>query len=131
MIGGDEVPAIQLRGEYLYTANGPGGFRVYDVAKIDKKGFSERIVTAPVSPLGQRFYVKTKDATALAAPTTLAVDPARTRRPENEEQPIHPLYAYLYVTDREEGLVVIGNPLEAPNGRASPPCSTAIPATTS
>ena len=43
---------IQVRGEYLYVALGPGGFRVYDIAFIDNKGFSERIVTAPVSPLG-------------------------------------------------------------------------------
>jgi hypothetical protein len=30
--------------------------------------------------------------------------------PENEEQPIPLLYGFLYVADREEGLVVIGNP---------------------
>ena len=59
---------VQLRGEYLYAARGEGGFRVYDIANIDHKGFSERIVTAPVSPLGQRLYVKTKYATAVASP---------------------------------------------------------------
>jgi hypothetical protein len=101
---------VQLRGEYVYAALGKGGFRVYDVANIDNKGFSERMVTAPVSPLGQRFYVKTKYATAVASPSTLALDPIRTRRPENEEQPIHPLYAFLYVADKYEGLVVIGDP---------------------
>lgn len=116
LFGRDEILSIQLRAEYLYTANGPGGFRAYDVAQIDQKGFSERIVTAPVSPLGQRLYVKTKYATAVASPTTLAVDPTRSRRPENQEQPIHPVYAYLYVTDKFEGLVVIGNPPDDPNG---------------
>src|SRR6185312_17042816 len=35
------------------------------------------------------------------------VDPARTRRAENEEQPIHPLYAYLYVVDKYEGLILV------------------------
>ena len=115
VFGKDEVLSIQLRGEYLYTANGRGGFRAYDVAQVDQKGFSEKIVTAPVSPLGQRLYVKTKYATAVASPSTLAVDPTRTQRPENEEQKIHPVYAYLYVSDREEGLVVIGNPLDSPN----------------
>ena len=100
---------IQARGEYAYAANGPGGFRVYDIANIDNKGFSERIVTAPVSPLGQRFYVPTKNA-----PPSLR--PPRWRRsaahapPENEEQPIHLLYGFLYVADKEEGLVVVGNP---------------------
>ncbi len=101
---------VQMRGEYLYAATGKGGFRAYDIANIDNKGFSERMVTAPVSPLGQRFYVKTKYATAVASPSTLALDPIRTRRPENEEQPIHPIYAFLYVADKYEGLVVIGDP---------------------
>ena len=131
VFGKDEVLSIQLRGEYLYTANGRGGFRAYDVAQVDQKGFSEKIVTAPVSPLGQRLYVKTKYATAVASPSTLAVDPTRTQRPENEEQKIHPVYAYLYVSDREEGLVVIGNPLDSPTAPACRPCWTATPTTTS
>jgi hypothetical protein len=101
---------LQLRGEYLYAALGKGGFRIYDVANIDNKNFSERTVTAPVSPLGQRFYVPTKYATAVASPSTQAIDPVRTHRPENEEQSIHPLYSYLYVADKYEGLVVIGDP---------------------
>jgi hypothetical protein len=104
---------LQLRGEYLYAALGAGGFRVYDVANIDNKGFSERTVTAPVSPLGQRLYVKTRYATAVATPTTLAVDPLRAQHPENEEQKIHLMYGFLYVTDREEGLIVVGNPAQA------------------
>ena len=114
---GDEVLALQLRGEYLYSANGAGGFRVYDVAGIANKGFSQRITTAPLSRLGQRLHVPTRYATWVASPSTLAVDPTRNHRPENEEarnrddkQGIHPMYAFLYVTDRHEGLVVIGNP---------------------
>ncbi|MFN2622140.1 MAG: hypothetical protein ABR611_04770 [Chthoniobacterales bacterium] len=114
---GHDIQDIVLRGEYLYTANGPGGFEVFDVANIDQKGFSERIVSAPVSPLGQRTRVNTKDATSVAIPSTLALDPARVRIPENEEQPIDLFYAFVYVSDREEGLVgsnvatlVDGNP---------------------
>ena len=136
--GRPEVLQVQVRGEYAYVAAGKGGLRVYDVAQIDHKGFSERITTAPVSPLGQKFYVPTKFATAVAAPSTLAVDPARWRtvqnedgtlkqvppdealrlnaeadkagkpRPAiNEEGPIHPLYAYLYVADKYEGLILV------------------------
>jgi hypothetical protein len=111
-----EALSIQVRGEYAYVANGPGGLRVYDIANIDNKGFSERITTAPVSPFGQRFYVKTKYATGVASPSTLAIDPTRKHRPENEEaeyrddkQPIHPVYAFLYVSDKIEGLVVVGD----------------------
>jgi hypothetical protein len=101
---------IQERGEYAYAADGPGGLRVYDIANIDNKGFSERLITAPVSPIGQRFFVPTKNAVAIASPSTLAVDPLRAQLPENEEQAIHLIYGFLYVADKQEGLVVIGNP---------------------
>jgi len=128
-VGNPRVLQVQLRGEYAYVAAGEGGLRVYDVAQIDQKGFSERITTAPVSRFGQKFWVKTKYATAVAAPSTLAVDPARWRlKPDgttidpviasrltgderkqlvNEEQPIHSLYAYLYVVDKYEGLILV------------------------
>jgi hypothetical protein len=105
-----KVLDVQARGEYLYAAMGEGGVRIFDVANIDNKDFSERMSTAPVSPLGQRFYVKTKFAQAIASPSTLAIDPLRTHRPENEEQRIHLMYGFLYVADKYEGLVVIGNP---------------------
>ncbi len=119
-----EILDLQLRGEYLYAARGTGGFYVFDVANIDNKGFSERIVTAPVSALGQRLGFKTSYAVAIASPGTVAVDPARRRvsddpsqppalimdplRPDhvNMEQPVHPLYAYIYIADRDEGLIL-------------------------
>jgi hypothetical protein len=104
------VQDVQLRGEYLYAAMGAGGFRIFDVANVDVKDVSQRVITAPVSPLGQRFYLKTKFATAVASPSTLALDPLRTQIKENEEQSIAPLYAFLYVTDKYEGLIVVGDP---------------------
>ncbi|HXG64925.1 MAG TPA: hypothetical protein VNO70_07440 [Blastocatellia bacterium] len=129
-----EVLSLQLRGEYLYAATGEGGFRFYDVANVDQKGFSERMTTAPFSPLGQRFYVPSKYATAIASPATIAVDPTATLqalnpklfkdgyrlyRPENQEgkyrddgQMIPAVYGFLYGTDKYEGLVVIGNKLD-------------------
>jgi hypothetical protein len=103
-----EVLAVQLRGEYLYAACGAGGVRVYDVAFIDDKGFSERVSTAPVSPLGQQFYVPTKYCTAVAAPTTIAPDPTRTHREENHEQKVAALYGEIYAVDKYEGLIEIG-----------------------
>lgn len=102
-----EILSLQHRGEYLYAACGEGGLRVFDIAFIDHKAFSERITTAPVSPLGQRFYVRTKYATSVAAPTTIAPDPTRTHRAENFEPAIPGLYAYIYVTDKYEGLVMV------------------------
>lgn len=136
--GRPEALQVQVRGEYAYVAAGKGGLRVYDIAQIDHKGFSERIVTAPVSPLGQKFYVPTKYAAAVASPTTLGVDPTRWRTvrnedgtykqvpPEealrlnaeakaagkpapavNEEGPIHPIYAYLFIADKFEGVILV------------------------
>ncbi|MGC4006705.1 MAG: hypothetical protein QM811_27705 [Pirellulales bacterium] len=104
----NEVLSLQARGEYLYAACGEGGFRVFDIAFIDDKAFSERITTAPVSPMGQKFYVETKFATAVAAPTTIAPDPTRKQNPNNKEPAIHAMYAYIYVVDKYEGLITVG-----------------------
>jgi hypothetical protein len=109
-----DVRSLQLRGEYLFAAQGAKGLRIYDVAQVDHKGFSERMVTAPVSPLGQKLYVDTKDATSVGLPSTMTIDPVRTEKlpadlkAANQEQPVHPLYDHAFVTDREEGLVVVG-----------------------
>src|SRR6202022_2492835 len=77
--------SIQLRGEYLFTANGEEGFEVYDVANVDNKDYSERITSAPVSPFGQRTFVGTRFAAALALPTTMPMAPLRQKQfdPEN------------------------------------------------
>src|SRR6185295_9270596 len=47
-------------------------------------------------------------ATAVAAPSTLAVDPLRNRKPENDEQAIAPIYGYIFFTDKYEGLIAVG-----------------------
>ena len=104
--GSKNAQQVQVRGEYAYIADGTGGFKVFDIAELNQKGFSEKIVSAPVSPFGQNTNVSTREAMAVAAPSTLAVDPARQQLPVNEEQPIHPLYAYIYIADRQEGLVL-------------------------
>ena len=85
-----------------------GGLRVFDIAFIDDKAFSERITTAPVSPVGQQFYVDTQYCTAVAAPTTIAPDPTRIRIADNREQPIHAMYGYVYAVDKYEGLILVG-----------------------
>ncbi|MCE9605162.1 MAG: hypothetical protein K8U03_09710 [Planctomycetia bacterium] len=104
----EEVLNLQARGEYLYAACGEGGLRIFDIAFVDDKGFSQRVSSAPVSPVGQRFFVNTKFATAVAAPTTIAPDPTRNQDPANREPKVHGLYANIYVADRYEGLIVVG-----------------------
>lgn len=107
-----DVHQLQLRGEYLYAALGKGGMYCYDVFSIDNKGFSEKIITAPVSPLGQKLGVDSEDCRAVISPTVLGVDPTRQapfmpRNPANEEQGIAPLYAFLYCLDHKEGLFTV------------------------
>jgi hypothetical protein len=103
-----EIKALQHRGEYLYAACGEAGFRVYDIAFTDNKAFAERYTTAPVSPLGQRFYVRTDGiCTDVKSPTTIAPDPTRTHLPENFEEKVPTRYAFIYATDTCEGLIMI------------------------
>lgn len=113
---GGNILSIEQRGEYVYTACGDGGFRVYDVANVANKNFSERIVTAPVSPLGQDTHVSTRFATAVALPTNLSISMARpwieANREQNypyegRDQNLHESYRYAYVSDRFEGLVLV------------------------
>jgi len=68
---------VQLRGEYLYSVSDTGGFRVYDVANVANKGFSQNIFTAPFSPLGHDTHVKSKHATSFALPTNMPIAPFR------------------------------------------------------
>ncbi|UYH54983.1 hypothetical protein N6L26_13220 [Qipengyuania sp. SS22] len=128
----DGVGCLQLRGEYMFIAEGKGGFRVYDVASIANKGVSERILTAPFSAMGHDTHVKTKNATCMALATTQPVRPDRNRAMAatpvkdaagnpvlnadgtpmtllqvNEEQPMKPIYDYAVVTDAVEGLVLV------------------------
>jgi hypothetical protein len=117
-----DAQCIQLRGEYLYVSEGPRGMRVYDVASIANKDISERIITAPVSPLGQDTHIASANATCVVLPTNQTINPLRNEgkeetllpnvdfaevmRKDNEEQPMHPLYNYAYITDAEEGLIL-------------------------
>ena len=102
---------LQLRGEYLYVAEGNKGTRVYDVANIANKGFSQRIVSAPFGPWGQRMHIKSKDAGCVVLPTNQPIHPARNQgtlmREVNLEQAFHPLYNYAFITDRVEGLILV------------------------
>ncbi len=102
---------LQLRGEYLFVAEGKKGFRAYDVANVANKGYSLRIVTAPFSPLGQKIRVDTDNATCMALPTNQNIAPERNQgdlmRIDNQEQPFHPIYNYAFVTDAVSGLILV------------------------
>ena len=107
---GGEVHCLQLRGEYLFTAEGKGGFRAFDVASIANKDFSQRIVNAPFSPLADNTHVATRNATCMALPTDQAIAPLRNTekmREMNQEQAFHPIYSYAAITDSEEGLILV------------------------
>lgn len=107
----DAARCIQLRGEYMFVAEGKGGFRVYDAASIANKGFSQRLVTAPFSPLGHDTHIASTNATCMALPTDQNIAPERNTgdlmRITNMEQAFHPIYHYAFITDSVEGLIVV------------------------
>ena len=85
--------------------SGSGGFQVFDVANVGNKDFAQPIVTAPFA--NQRMSVGTKNATGLAVGSPAPLDLKRVQLPENEEQPIAPVYGYAFISDAAEGLVVV------------------------
>ena len=105
------VGCIQLRGEYLFVSEGAGGMQAYDASSVANKGFSQRLITAPFSPLGHDTQVESSNATCIALPTNQPVNPKRNEgdlmRVVNQEQAIHPIYSYAFVTDAEEGLILV------------------------
>lgn len=107
---GGRAACVQMRGEYLYSAEGDQGLRIYDIANVANKGFSQRIVDAPFSKLGHDPQLKSADASCVALPTNQPIAPPRNdgelMRITNQEQPFHPIYNYAVVTDRVEGLIL-------------------------
>ena len=117
---------LQLRGEYMYVAEGKGGFRVYDVASIANKDVSREdphravLAARPEHPCG----LEERD---LHGAADQPADRARCATPPrcaqaNQEQPFHPIYNYAVVTDSR------GRPDPGQRRHAAP---TAIRATTS
>jgi hypothetical protein len=104
--GSTSARAIVRRGEFLFVADGPGGLRVFDIAQIANKSAAQRINPAPFSPLGNRFQLPSRNATAVALATSASLDLERKSPPENLEQSIAPLFRYAFVTDAVEGLIV-------------------------
>jgi len=116
---------LQLRGEYMFVAEGKGGFHVMDAASVANKGISQRVVSAPFSPLGNNTRVPSKNATCMALSTNQNIAPLRNEAMQkmmvkdavtgadvsllqaNQEQKFHPLYSYAVITDSEEGLILV------------------------
>jgi len=107
---GNRTGCLQVRGEYLFTAEGPDGTIAYDVASIANKGVADRILSGPYGPLGHDVRVESENATCVALPTTQPIAPDRNQgalmRETNEEQAFHPIYDYALITDAEEGLIL-------------------------
>jgi hypothetical protein len=101
------VRSVTARGEYLLTAEGSSGFKVYDIANINNKAVAQRIVQRVNSPLGEGTVIHSPDATFLYTPTAVPMHLGRKVMPQNREQPIHPLYRYAFATDRKDGLILI------------------------
>ncbi|MDZ4812750.1 MAG: hypothetical protein SGI99_09085 [Pseudomonadota bacterium] len=102
---------LQHRGEYLYVAEGGRGTRIYDIASIANKGFAQRIVSGTASEAGQDTHIESRNATCVVLPTTQPIHPARNQgdlmRVTNQEQAFASIYNYAYITDAEEGLILV------------------------
>lgn len=109
--GSARASCLQLRGEYLFVAEGRNGFRVYDAANVSNKGYSLRFVTAPFSKLGHDTQVESDNVTCMALPTNQNIAPERNQgdlmRIDNQEQPFHPIYNYAAITDSVRGLLLV------------------------
>ena len=122
----DAATCVQNRGEYLFVAQGRGGFAAYDIANIANKGVSERIVAAPFSPLGHDTRVRTRNATCMALATNQPIAMVRNDRMMaeqaaraagqpladplagyNQEQKLHEIHRYAVITDAVEGLILV------------------------
>ena len=113
------VQALAVRGEYLLAAEGAAGLKVYDIANIDNKAAAQRIVQAVNSPLGEKMAVPMRHATFVHMPSSLPVHVGQSApelnralgleeiRRYNDEQQLHPLYRYAFITDAEEGLILV------------------------
>jgi hypothetical protein len=107
---GGQAQCVQLRGEYVYSAEGTGGFRVYDAANIGNKDYSAPIVATAIGPHGAK-HLAMADASCIALPTNQPINPSKNQgalmRIDNQERPFHPIYDYAVLTDRKEGLVLV------------------------
>jgi len=110
-LAGEAVGCLQNRGEYVFVAEGRRGLRVLDAASIANKGFSQKLISAPFSRWGHDTQVVSKNATCVVLATTQPVHPARNEgdlmRVANQEQAFLPVYNYAFVTDAEEGLILV------------------------
>jgi hypothetical protein len=99
---GPATRCLQMRGEYVYAAEGASGLKVYDAASVGNKDYSQPVVTG-----GQ---LASSDASCVALPTNQPIDPKRNQGAlmsgENQEQAFHPIYNYALITDRREGLIL-------------------------
>ena len=110
-LAGGAAGCVQMRGEYIFSAEGKRGLRVLDSASIANKGYSQKLISAPFSPLGHDTEVESRNATCVALATTQPVHPPRNEgdlmRKANLEQPFLPIYNFAVVTDALEGLFLV------------------------
>jgi hypothetical protein len=118
---------LQLRGEYMYVAEGKGGFRAFDVASIATKASRRRSSPRRSRQLRDDTHVISRNATCVRAadqPEHRAAAQSSTCRrlnasglplkpgeqsllEANQEQQFLPIYSYAVITDSEEGLILV------------------------
>lgn len=105
--GSKNAKSIAARGEFVFVADGPGGFKVYDRANISNKAKAQRIVQNQNSGFGQKTSLSTRDATSVALPTNATMNLDLPQLAINLEKPVAEIFRYAYITDRSEGLIIV------------------------
>jgi len=102
-----KIVGLAMRGEFMITAEGSAGFKLYDIANINNKQFAQRIVQHVNSPLGEGSHVPSPDATSIYFTASSPMSLDRIGLQGNMEQKIHELFRYALATDRKDGFLLI------------------------
>jgi len=97
---------VIAKGEFLFVADGPAGFKVYDIANVDAKKAAQKVLLTPFA-FGDDLRLKTRNATWVDQPAPGPMDFGRPQSTVNMEGPRWDGFQYAYITDSVEGLIIV------------------------
>lgn len=97
---------VIAKGEWAFVADGPGGFKVFDIANIDAKRAAQKVLLQPFA-FGNVLQVKMHNATGLDMPASGPMDFGRPQSTVNMEGKRWEGFRYAYITDDVEGLILV------------------------
>jgi len=104
--GSNTPNCVIAKGEFLFVADGPGGFKVNDISAVDAKKNAQKVLLTPFA-FGDSLHLATKNATWVDMPAPGPMDFGRPQSTVNMEEKRWDGFRYAYVTDSTEGLIVV------------------------